>query len=280
MATMEFVQKRIDGKEKELEKLNKKLERIYKAQESKWENNPYLYDEDDLRRTKREIEAAASSLKKYTDQLQTMQEKEASRNIPVLLEFLEMWKERCRNHYRKALPEYIEELQDYKEKKRIYDDLMQEIENRARPFYWLHLKHDDPIYIEGKTLADDFREYQKNFNAIWGDLISYLKNPKGSNPEIDWDALSKNLDREANRKYDFIIERTNAIVGTITDASDLKIGAKNDLNGLIIGDRGTAKVQTVGAGGYNIQCFHFRTMIQEYDRKKKKDRKNDPANSR
>ena len=75
--------------------------------------------------------------------------------------------------------------------------------------------------------------------------------------------LEKDLDEEANRKYDFIIERTNAIVGEITDASDLEVGAKQDLNGYITGTRGRAKVQTIGAGGYNIQCFHFRTLINE-----------------
>ena len=73
--------------------------------------------------------------------------------------------------------------------------------------------------------------------------------------------LEKDLKDEAERKYDFIIERTNAIVGEITDASGLKVGAKGDLNGYIKGTRGMAKVQTIGAGGYNIQCFHFRTLI-------------------
>lgn len=73
--------------------------------------------------------------------------------------------------------------------------------------------------------------------------------------------LAKDLSEEADRKYDFIIERTNAIVGEITDASNLRIGSKADLNGYVIGTRGIAKVQTIGAGGYNIQCFHFRTLI-------------------
>ena len=63
--------------------------------------------------------------------------------------------------------------------------------------------------------------------------------------------------------YDDIIERTNRITGTITDATQLEVGAKGELNGYIIGERGTAKVSTIGAGGYNIQCFHFRTVIHE-----------------
>jgi hypothetical protein len=81
--------------------------------------------------------------------------------------------------------------------------------------------------------------------------------------ELDLKKLDKVLEQEANRKYDFIIERTNAIVGKITDASNLKVGAKQDLNGFIIGTKGRAKVQTIGAGGYNIQCYHFRTLINE-----------------
>ena len=83
------------------------------------------------------------------------------------------------------------------------------------------------------------------------------------NIEFAMAKLNKDLDDEANRKYDFIIERTNAIVGKITDASALKVGAKGDLNGYIKGENGKAKVQTIGAGGYNIQCFHFRTLIHE-----------------
>lgn len=69
------------------------------------------------------------------------------------------------------------------------------------------------------------------------------------------------LTREAELKYDDMIERTNAIVGEITDASGLHVGAKGDLNGIVIGTRGKASVQTIGAGGHSIQCYHHRTLI-------------------
>lgn len=37
---------------------------------------------------------------------------------------------------------------------------------------------------------------------------------------------------------------------------------QNDLREKVI--NAEAKIQTIGAGGYNIQCFHFRTLIHEY----------------
>lgn len=99
---------------------------------------------------------------------------------------------------------------------------------------------------------------------IAGKEYEYLKPYIGEqNLEAAMQRLVKDLNEEANRKYDFIIERTNAITGEITDASGLSIGNKQDLNGFVVGARGTAKVQTIGAGGYNIQCFHFRTLINK-----------------
>lgn len=74
--------------------------------------------------------------------------------------------------------------------------------------------------------------------------------------------MVKDLEQEKLRKYDDIIERTNDIVGKITDASELRVSPKGNLDGFISGEKGKAKVQTIGAGGYNIQCFHFRTLIK------------------
>ena len=57
--------------------------------------------------------------------------------------------------------------------------------------------------------------------------------------------------------------RIMSTVGTITDTAALYIGPEGDINGIIVGTEGKAKIQTIGAGGYNIQCFHFRTLIHE-----------------
>ena len=81
--------------------------------------------------------------------------------------------------------------------------------------------------------------------------------------EFETERFERDIKNEADRKYDNIIERTNEIVGTIRDASGLEVGDKGELDGYVVGDRGTAHVHTIGAGGYNIQCYHFRVLVHE-----------------
>ena len=58
------------------------------------------------------------------------------------------------------------------------------------------------------------------------------------------------------------MERVTKITGVITDASNLHIN-KGELNGTITGEKGAVNVNTIGAGGYNIQRYHFRTLIHK-----------------
>ena len=114
----------------------------------------------------------------------------------------------------------------------------------------------DQRTISGSEYSKRTSELHNEFRTAWAWLEQYM-----NGDELRADDLKKDLDRSAKAKYDDIIERTNDIVGEITDASGLSVGAKGELNGYITGTRGRAKVQTIGAGGYNIQCFHFRTLI-------------------
>ena len=253
MATIEFMQNRIEGYKKALEKSEKKLARILKAEESNWENNPYYYDESDKRRTLREIEETEQKLADMEDQLAKALEKENSRNVQVILDFLDDWERRVYTYYIDTLPQFIDEREEYLAEERAYydrlDNLWKEIDN-----------YDERRKVENE-LYRKRGERRKQFTAKWKWIMDYLTDSRSN--ELNLEKLQKDLDNEAKAKYDDIIERTNAIVGTITDASNLEIGMKGDLNGYIIGDRGTAKVTTIGAGGYNIQCYHFRTLIKK-----------------
>ena len=106
MASAEFIAKRIEGKEKELEKLNKKLQRICKVEAQNWADpNPYYYSERDLKYTLRDIEEAQKALDGYKAQLIAETEKANSRNVPAIVEFLNGWKRRVSEHYGKGLKE-------------------------------------------------------------------------------------------------------------------------------------------------------------------------------
>ena len=213
------------------------------------------------------MEAARQALAKYQAELEAALEKANSRNVPAILEFLEIWKQRCTEFYGNGLTSYFDEKQrvwdlyctfsdteygspEYEAAKAAYDEANAAFRCKVRGYY------------ETFTYTDRWGKPRKGEQKVREGEYEHLR-PYSNERSLEaaMQQLEKDLNEEANRKYDFIIERTNAIVGEITDASGLSIGSKQDLNGFIVGTRGTAKVQTIGAGGYNIQCFHFRTLI-------------------
>lgn len=260
MATIEFITKRIEGAQAKLTKLEKKMERIEKAKATNWENNPYYYHESDIKWTQRDIDETKAALEKYQSQLASAQNKAASRNIKVILDFLQKWQDDSFEFYKEMIPLWLMAREEYYQASHEHAEFW----NRGR--FEIEDKEERKKAMEESDKA--YREAQKEYRANWGWILPYtthIWNPKTEryNDGLDEEKLHKDLKAEADRKYDFIVERTEEIVEKITDASYLHIGDKGDLNGWIIGTKGTAKVNTIGAGGYNIQRFHFRTLIHE-----------------
>lgn len=243
MASIEFIQKRVDGAKTKIEKLNKKLERIEIAKASNYEeNNPYCYSDYDLRYTVRDLEEAKANLQKYENQLAKEQEKAGSRNVKAINDFLDKWLQNCIEYFDSEYPKYQAAREEYFQKDREY---CQRFNNRS-----------NQTPEERKADRKEHDKMKRDFRAAWAHVTQF---DHGSLP---WrETMVKDLTQERIRKYDDIIERTNEIVGKITDASKLRVSQKGNLDGIVIGEKGTAKVQTIGAGGYNIQCFHFRTLI-------------------
>lgn len=111
------------------------------------------------------------------------------------------------------------------------------------------------LCLDWKSIADRKREFG-------GELL--LKMVEFRDEVKAFDFLEMALEAEKKAKILDLMTRIEKITGKIVDAEYLKIGPKGDLEGIIIGEKGKAKINTIGAGGYNIQCYHFRTLIHEY----------------
>lgn len=269
MASVEFIQNRLNGAEDKLVKLEKKLERILKAEESDYEdNNPYYYTASDKKYTLRDIDDCKKSIQKYKEQLATEVEKNNSRNVQIIIDFLNGWRDKVYSMYEKAMNSYYEEANNVKELCNKYYPIQYTEEGKQIKKEYeearlsLHRKVNGTYELKSYTNPWNGRQEKSRVkveDGCWEFIRQYID--RGDRKDA-FDKLSKDLEQEWKRKYDFIIERTNKIVGEIIDASDLRV-TNGELNGIIIGNRGKAKVQTIGCGGWNIQVYHFRTRIDE-----------------
>lgn len=75
--------------------------------------------------------------------------------------------------------------------------------------------------------------------------------------------IEKDIARDKKAKREIFYKRIKEITGRITDACGLRIGDNGEINGTAIGEAGRASVETISAGGYNVQCFHYRVLVKK-----------------
>lgn len=78
--------------------------------------------------------------------------------------------------------------------------------------------------------------------------------------------FEKAINEEAEAKYFNLVNKIIKICGEITDAKYLHIAKNGELNGYIEGTQANAYIETITAGGYNIQRFHFRTLVKKSEK--------------
>lgn len=222
----------------------------------------------------------------------TQVNKENIVKIPVLVDFLNEWRIKAYDWYLNNCEFAVEMANKFHQV--AYDflksggwfgldyrDRIDQTKNYIQEFNDLmHQKFNATHrYSRGPVDEDDvFRAY--NINSLTLDIISmsftksedesysqtfgYQEN-KGSYVlrKIDTEKLNKILDKEVQAKYDDLCNRITAVVGNIEDVSKLYIAPTGQLNGIVIGSLGSAKVETIGAGGWNIQCWHYRTLVNK-----------------
>lgn len=149
-------------------------------------------------------------------------------NLKEIKDFINQWKVRAIDYYNNALVEYKKEKQELK---------------------YFNVWNGD----YNKKMRELIEKYGK---WVVGDLA--LRSPKDAEEQI-----IKNIERDAIAKEQMLIKRVNKAVGTIVKSITLNVGVNGELNGIIEGVNGKCKIETIYAGGYNIQCLHYRVLIHK-----------------
>ena len=68
--------------------------------------------------------------------------------------------------------------------------------------------------------------------------------------------------KEGAMKKAQLIARVEKKAGKIVDASHLNIGVDGGINGVVKGELKSVYVETIYAGGYNIQQLHYRVLVK------------------
>lgn len=241
---------------KKLEKLSNKLtrkhvlkhlEELAKANASYKESSAYLcsptnvtfsnqedeskYDYQDFFSLIRwDIQEALNLINNYKLKLEKAQNRANQTKITVVVEFLAKWREQAFKWYIATKDNYLKE----------YDALTN---NKST---------DKEYYLTLKNLINGYSSLLRLFDHYECRSTSTFV-----------EKLNKLLDKEVEDKYFDLVERVTVYTGEITSAEYLRIAPTGELDGIIVGEKGKAKVETISAGGYNIQCFHYRVLVRE-----------------
>lgn len=183
---------------------------------------------------------------------QKEQNKLNAEKISDIWNFLTEWEEKTINWYKENSKKYLELKENEKENFNIY-----KISDKGKKDYEIickYHKYSKDYYFESEWK----KEYYSNISVFTKQITNcYYKT-------IDEELLNKTIAKEKLDKYFNLIEKVTKIVGEITNASYLSIGnQKGELNGIITGSKGKCRIETISAGGYNIQCFHYRVLIHK-----------------
>lgn len=273
MMTKEQVAERIEKKHKDIEKINKRIakwsvdlskEELDIAKEygfmsydnplknetrkklmaisSAHERSKYFNEVDELARAYRELTEAEATLAKYEVQMTEIVNYENEDKIEVLVDFLNNWRAKAYEWYVKNSEKYIE----LKEK----ED--EEFEKYIKTSNLHFSNYREKMYAERRFLTD----YYSDIASLTKELTQYKT--------LDVAKLNKILDDEVTNKYKDLVKRITAVVGEIKDVANLRIGEqRGEINGTVKGTLGTARVETISAGGYNIQVFHYRVLVHK-----------------
>lgn len=258
--TIERHKKQLDKKLAKVAKYGATLENIeekkkeYHGTDINWDMYEVTSKLEDIKGAEKKLAEAERILANWEEKLEIEQNKDnfINENAPqIILDFLEDWKQQAYEWYVKRYADF----QVYKVKLRKEQE---EAEAELGMRSGFPPNKEQRKILEEKKL--DWKSVRSRLANFAGQGVLKMCEYRNEEERLAW--LNNMLEKEKKAKLLDLINRITAVVGIITDAKDLKVKG-GDLNGIIIGEKGKAKVNTIGAGGWNIQCFHYRVLITE-----------------
>jgi len=231
--SMMLKQTQIDKREALTRKLADKL----KDEDNKYDKYEISNISNDVRISANKLDDLFNQLIRLNEQYKKQLNVENVPRIPAIEELLNKWEARYKEHIVDLL---VEEIYQNEKLNKMYAELKGDKYN---------LKEEDTT-IEYKMLLKKNRafrmenEYEIRIGHDNKELTKFI-------------AYSKE-NRRAN-----LIQQVTKVVGEITDAEGLHFGYDSGINGLVVGKDGKARVETIDAGGYNIQCYHYRVLVKK-----------------
>lgn len=222
-----------------------------------WEACEVTSKMEDIKGAKRKLEDAEEVLANWNAKLKKEEAKDnfVKDNAPkAIVEFLEKWKEMAYDWHVKRCEEALE-LKETLKKEVAHETAVFESSLTERYYHWSKLDS----YLKEKKL-DSKSVGKKVARKAGSSAVLAMMDIKDETVRLEW--LDKLLEEDKRAKLIDLIHRVTTVVGEITDASFLKVNDKGNLDGIITGTEGKAEVETIGAGGYNIVCFHYRTLVK------------------
>jgi hypothetical protein len=244
------IDERIEKKQKDIEKRKNLILKLEKKMETITDEYDLRWVADDLRTSKNKLKDLEIKLLNLNNQKEKEQAKNAIERIPIIEEFLETWKLKTIEWFKMD----YQRLKDYKKELKQKENELKQWQQENKIYHWGKevREKEKELGIDHETTTKKLR---MSFHNLTLNLIQY-----GAKWEQE---LEKEIEKDKNDKRQFLILRVKEITGQITDASFLHIGLNGEINGCIIGEKGKAKVETISAGGYNIQCYHYRVLVKE-----------------
>ena len=181
---------------------------------------------------------------------------------------------------RKEIKELEERINEYKEELRRSNskkdaiaelfkkvpELKEFIEKSAKTQYTFLINHNKAI----KEAWEKYYKLDREACELWnsGKHDEYkvkAKEAKAVKPKAfvrTEEQIKSDVEKWKNREFKFMAERLKTEFGDIISTS-LYLGVDGNVNGIIQGSNKTARILTIFAGGYNIQCLHTRFLVHE-----------------